>query len=108
MPTVAPTTQHSYTLTIRKCPYSRSPWRIGVLSPEGRFTEISYFWFTRKRDALPFLADLQAIPDADWSIHPGAWTGEAAAQARGILERSPGWVGEHGLRTRGLVAPGGA
>jgi hypothetical protein len=93
------------TVAIKKLGYSVNPWRIGLVHSDGHFQEISHLCFRTRRDALPVLAALAALP-ADWSVHPSQWPEALRAQAAAIVEATEGYRDWQEACTRGPQAPG--
>jgi len=78
-------------LELRKLSYCVWPWRIGVVFADGRFVEIAHASFPRKRDGLPVLAQLQAL-QAPWHQPWTEWPADVLAQARAIIQATPGYA----------------
>lgn len=98
-------------LTLTKLATRHSPWRIVYHYPPGRWhptsgqgtAEVPDCGFRTKRDALPFLARLEAVGDWDqWE----QFTMDQEAQVQAILDDTPMRQALHALRQRGVVAPG--
>jgi hypothetical protein len=79
------------TLVIQKCRYSRAPWRIGLLHPDGAFQELSsHLCFDRKRDAVPILTALQALA-VPWDLPPEQCPADLKRQVWEIVQAAPGY-----------------
>jgi hypothetical protein len=77
-------------VTIRKMTYSRSPWRLGVLHADGQFVELQYLWFDRKRDATPWLRELEALA-LPWEEPPKDWSQAQRTALLDLIRRAPGY-----------------
>lgn len=77
-------------LALRKCGYSRDPWRIGLVHPDGSWQELTYLTYPLKRDAAPVLAALQAL-DAPWHLPLAQWPEDQRQGALALVAQAPGW-----------------
>lgn len=71
--------------------YSRAPWRIEVACPDGRVLPVPYCHFDRKRDALPWLARLQALAGVAWDTDSATWSPARHAAVWAIVAETPGY-----------------
>ena len=92
-------------LEVRKLPYSRAPWRIGLVHDDGRFQALTDCCFDRKKDAVPVLAALAAL-DAPWQVPPEQWSEALREQATALLHQTPGYQSWLAAVQRGPQAPG--
>ena len=91
-------------LTVRKLSYSRAPWRVGLLHDDGSFQELAFAHFDRKRDALPLLAQLEALA-LPWDTPAAQWPEAQRQQVQALIQQTPGYQSWRAL-TQTPRAPG--
>jgi hypothetical protein len=77
-------------LEVRRLHYSFHPWRIVLVQDDGQCQELRFFSFLRKRDALPVLAQLEALA-LPWATPPASWPEAQRAHIASIIDTLPGW-----------------